>query len=207
MIEVIHVAPEKLITRRRKGVLTVVSVEGNPGQESPSKKMKFAREPISFDDDDLEGMIQRHDDALVVMAWISGFVLKRVMIDQGSEADVMYSDLFKGLGLRKKDLMRHTSPLVGFDGKVVIPEGQISLLMIMGGKEVAVMFTIVSSFSPYTTILGRLWIHSMKAVPSTLHVKIKFPTEQGVAVIRGDQQAAKQCLTAVVNWKQGNQVN
>ena len=120
---------------------------------------------------------------------------------------MMYPDLFKGLGLKKKDLIKHTSPLVGFDGKVVILEGQICLPVIMGGNEVSVMFTIVSSFSPYTAILGRPWIHSMKAIPSTLHVKIKFPTEQGVAVIRGDQQAAKQCLTAVVNWKRGNQVN
>ena len=88
----------------------------------------------------------------------------------------MYLDLFKGLGLKKGDLMKHTSPLVGFYGKVVIPEGQISLPVIMGGKEVAVTFPIVSSFSSYTAILGRLWIHSMRAVPSTLHVKIKFPT-------------------------------
>ena len=166
--------------------------------------MKFAREPVSFDEDDLEGMIQPHDDALVVTARISGFLVKRVMIDQGSRADVMYPDLFKGLGLRKEDLTKHTSPLVRFDGKVVIPEGQISLLVIMGGKEVAVTFTIVSSFSPYTAILGRPWIHSMRDVPSTLHLKIKFPTEQGVTVIRGDQQAARQCLTIVVNWKPGN---
>ena len=99
------------------------------------------------------------------------------MVDQGSGADVMYPDLFRGLGLRKEDLMKHTSPLIGFDGKVVIPEGQISLPVILGGKEVAVTFTIVTSFSPYTAILGRPWIHSMGAVPSTLHVKIKFPTE------------------------------
>ena len=135
--------------------MLVVSVEGNPDLQSPSKKMKFAREPISFDDDDLEGTIQPHDDALVVTAWINGFLVKRVMIDQRSRANVIYPDLFKGLGLRKEDLMKHTSPLVGFDGKVVIPEGQISLSVIMGGKEVAVTFIIVSSFSPYTAILGR----------------------------------------------------
>ncbi|XP_030942934.1 uncharacterized protein LOC115967916 [Quercus lobata] len=118
----------------------------------------------------------------------------------------MYPDLFKGLGLRKEDLMKHISPLVGFDGKVVIPEEQISLPVIIGGKEVAVRFIIVSSFSPYTAILGRQWIHSMRVVPSTLHVKIKFPTEQGVTVIRGDQQVARQCFTTIVNWKRGNQV-
>ena len=169
--------------------------------------MKFAREPISFDNDDLEGTIQPHDDALVVMARINRFLVKRMMIDQGSEADVMSPDLFKGLELRKEDLMKHTSPLVGFDDKVVIPKGQISLPVIMGRKEVVVTFTIVSSFSPYTAILERLWIHSMRAVPSTLHINIKFPTEQGVTVIRGDQKAARQCLTAIVNWNQGNQVS
>ena len=108
------------------------------------------------------------------------------MVDQGSGADVMYPDLFRGLGLKKEDLVKHTSPLVGFDGMLVIPEGQISLSVIIGGKEVVVIFTIVTSFSPYTAILGRPWIHSMGAVPSTLHVKIKFPTEQGIAVIKGD---------------------
>ena len=169
--------------------------------------MKFAWEPISFNDDNLEGMIQPYDDALVVTTQISGLLFKRVMIYQGSGADVMYLDLFKGLGLRKEDLMKHTSPLVGFNNKVVIPEGQISLPVIIGGKEVAVRFMIVSSFFPYTTILGRPWIHSMRAVPSTLHVKIKFPTEQGVTVIRGDQQATRQCLIVVMNWKWGNQVN
>ena len=95
--------------------------------------------------------------------------------------------------------MKHTSPLVGFDGKVVITEGQISLPVIMGGKEMVVTFTIVTSFFPYTAILGRPWLHSIEAIPSTLHVKIKFPTEQGIAVIRGDQQVARKCLIAVVN--------
>ena len=99
---------------------------------------------------------------------------------------MMYPDLFKGLGLKKKDLIKHTSPLVGFDGKVVIPKGQISLPVIMGGKEVFVTFTIVSSFSPYIAILGKPWIHSMRVVPSTLHVKIKFLTKRGVIVIKGD---------------------
>ena len=55
----------------------------------------------------------------------------------------------------------------------------------MEGKEVMVTFIVVNSFSPYTTILGRPWIHAMGVVPSTLHVKVKFHIEQGVAVARG----------------------
>ena len=91
-------------------------------------------------------------------------------------------------------------PLVEFDGRVVIPLGQISLPVNMEGKEVVVTFRVVASFSPYTVILGRLWIHAIGAVPSTLHMKVKFRTEQGVAVVKGSQQVARQCLFAPVNW-------
>jgi len=39
----------------------------------------------------------------------------------------MYPSLFKGLKLRSKDLTRYDSPLIGFDGKIVFPKGQIQL--------------------------------------------------------------------------------
>ena len=93
--------------------------------------------------------------------------VKRVMIDQGSGVDVMYPDLFEGLGLKREDLLKYDMPLVRFDGRVVIPQGKISLPVNMEGKEVVATFIVVALFSPYTAILGRLWIHAMRAVPST----------------------------------------
>ena len=138
---------------------------------------------------------------MVVIARIGDFLVKRVMVDQGSRADVMYPDLFRGFGLKNQDLFKYDTLLVGFDGRVVISEGQISLPVNMEGKEVVVTFIVVSSFSLYMAILGRPWIHAMRAVSSTLHVKVKFPTEKGVAVVRGSQQVARQCLVATVNWK------
>ena len=97
----------------------------------------------------------------------------------------MYPNLFRGLGLKKEDLSKYDMPLVRFDGQVVIPKGQISLPVNMEGKEVTVTFIVVASFSPYTAILGRPWIHAMGAVPSNLHVKVKFCIKQGIAVVRG----------------------
>nr|XP_023890961.1 uncharacterized protein LOC112003025 [Quercus suber] len=201
IIDVIHAAPRGISTAKAKGVLTVTSVEGSTGVPPPAKRNKNAREPIAFDDSDLEGTIQPHDDALIVTARIGGFVVKRIMIDQGSGADVMYPDLFRGLGLRKGDLAKYSTPLVGFDGKMVTPEGQISLPVNMEGKEIMVSFVTVDSYSPYTAILGRPWIHAMGAVPSTLHMKVKFHTDYGVTVVQGNQQAARQCLIAMVDWK------
>ena len=85
----------------RRGVLTVVPVEKCSGEQPSEKKMKIAWEPIAFNDNDLEGTVQPHDDALVVATRINDFIVKRVMIDQGSGADVMYPNLFKGLRLKK----------------------------------------------------------------------------------------------------------
>ena len=70
-IEVIHAAPRG--TAATKGVLTVACTEG----ESPKKRMKVGRLTISFGEEDLEGTIQPHDDALVVTARISGFLVKK----------------------------------------------------------------------------------------------------------------------------------
>ena len=69
----------------------------------------------------------------------------------------------------------------------------------MEGKEVMVNFILVSSFSPYTAILGRSWIHAMGAVASTLHIKVKFHTDHNVAIVRGNQQVARQCLVVAIN--------
>lgn len=52
---------------------------------------------------------------------IEGYDVKRVLMDQGSEAEIMYPDLYKGLNIKLEDLEKHDSPLVGFNGRNVIP--------------------------------------------------------------------------------------
>ena len=60
---------------------------------------------------------------------IGRYEVKRVLVNQASGAEIMYLDLYKGLRLRLEDLSCYNSPLVGFDGKIVIPKGQIRLLV------------------------------------------------------------------------------
>ena len=56
---------------------------------------------------------------------IDRYDVKRVLVDQGSGAEIMYPDLFKGLKLRFGDLTCYDYPLIGFDGKIVFLKGQI----------------------------------------------------------------------------------
>ena len=48
--------------------------------------------------------------------------MKKVMVDQGSAAEIMYPDLYKGLNLKAEDLTPYSSPLVSFEGKIIIPK-------------------------------------------------------------------------------------
>ena len=82
------------------------------------------------------------------------------MVDQGSAAEIMYPDLYKGLGLKNEDLATYSSPLVSFKGKTVVPKGQIRLPVQAGEDAVEVDFIVVDAFSPYTAIMGKLWLHS-----------------------------------------------
>ena len=110
---------------------------------------------LSFSDADKLGTIQPHDDALVVTLRIGGYDVKRIMIDQGSAAEIMYLDLYKGLGLKPENLTIYSSPLVSFEVKMVVPKGQIKLLVQVGTDVVKVDFIMVDAFSPYTAIIGK----------------------------------------------------
>ena len=146
---------------------------------------------LSFSDADKQGTIQPHDDALVVTLRIGGYDVKRIMVDQRSAAEFMYPDLYQGLGLKPEDLTTYNSPLISFEGKMVVPKGQIRLPVQAGTDVVEVDFIVVDAFSSYTAIMGRPWLHSLGAVSSTLHKKVKYPSGGQVLEIVGSQSVAR----------------
>ena len=87
----------------------------------------------------------------------------------------MYPNHYNGLNLKPESLTAYSSPLVSFEGKMVIPKGQIRLPIQIGSDVVEVDFILVDAFSPYTAIMGRPWLHTLGAVSSTLHQKLKYP--------------------------------
>ena len=156
---------------------------------------------IGFSDEDKIGTIQPHDDALVITLRIGGYDVKRVMVDQRSVAEIMYPDLYKGLSLRSEDLTSYSSPLVSFEGKVIMPKGQIRLPVQTGSETVEVDFIVVDAYFPYTAIIAKPWLHTLGAVSSTLHQKIKYPSEGQIEEILGDQTMAWQCMVAAIRHR------
>ncbi|XP_050281505.1 uncharacterized protein LOC126722388 [Quercus robur] len=106
-----------------------------------------------------------HDDALVVTLRIGGYGMKRVMINQGSAVDIMYPDLYRGLNLKPENLTAYGSPLVSFEGRMVVPKGQVRLPVQTSTDVMEVDFVVVDVFSPYTAIMGRPWLHTLGPSP------------------------------------------
>ena len=96
--------------------------------------------------------------------------------------------------MRPEDLTAYDSPLVSFDGKIIIPRGQIRLPVQTGSEVVEVDFIMVDVYSPYTAIVARPWLHTLGVVSSTLHQKVKDSSKGQVKEILGSQSNARQFL-------------
>ncbi|XP_065620865.1 uncharacterized protein LOC112016667 [Quercus suber] len=184
--------------------LRVLSVAQLPTEDlrTGSKRSRRNLPPaLSFSEEDKIGTIQPHEDALIITLRIGGYDVKRVMVDGGSAAEVMCPDFYKGLGLKPEDLTPYSSPLMSFDGKLIIPKGIIRLPIQTGPVVVEVNFVVVDTYSPYTAIVGRPWLHALGGVASTLHQKVKFPSGDQVLEIRGCQPTARQCTVAAISYR------
>ena len=175
-----------------------------PVEESRSGPKRPKRNPhpvLSFSEEDKVGTTQPHDDALLITLIIGGYDVKMVMVDGGSAAKIMYPDLFKGLKLKPEDLLPYSSPLMSFDGKLVTPKGMIRLPIQTDPKIVEVDFIVVDTYFPYTAIVGRPWLHTLGAVTSSLHQKVKLPSGDWVLEIRGCQPTVKQCMVVAISHR------
>ncbi|RRT40879.1 hypothetical protein B296_00045273 [Ensete ventricosum] len=157
-----YMATEKLIagkrdeTKRPRG-------EQSRGHPTPAPKRR---------EDRSEG--EEHspnDDALVISLRMSNAYVKRVMIDTGSSADILYFDAFQRLGLTDRDLAPLTSTLTGFTGDSVSPLGTTMIPVTFGGeprsKTLLVLFMVVKLSSAYNAIIERPTLNRLRVVVST----------------------------------------
>ncbi|KAK3029305.1 hypothetical protein RJ639_040141 [Escallonia herrerae] len=96
--------------------------------------------------------------------------------------------------LRKTD-----SSLYGFSNHSVAVEGIITLPIAIGTPPIQANlmldFVVVKVPSAYNAILGRPALNQLQAMVSTYHLKMKFPTENGIEEVKGDQTIAREDKT------------
>ncbi|KAL0386820.1 UNVERIFIED_CONTAM: hypothetical protein Sradi_2563800 [Sesamum radiatum] len=152
---------------------------------------------ITFSDQDLGGHPPTNNDAIVISATVSNFWVKKILIDSGSSADILFHGAFAQMGIGSSKLIPVNTPLTSFSGDIVEPLGEISLPVSLGTYPQRatkfIKFLVVDSPSAYNMILGRPSLNMFRAVASTYHLKIKFPTPDGVGEEIGDRRQAREC--------------
>jgi hypothetical protein len=172
--------------------------EGSVISKKPRTDFPNSEKHIFFSNEDLRDVQTPHDDPLVIKLRIRDSDVKRVLIDQGSCSEIMYPVLFHGLGLKQSDLQPYNAPLVGFSGESIRPMGQITMTVHTGLINLDTEFLVIDVPSPYTAIMDRRCLHRLKAVPSSLHQKLRFSTDFGIMEIKANQVASKQCIMATI---------
>ena len=165
---------------------------------------------ITFSNSDLEGCQHPHDDPLVVRAVVANKTVHRVLVDNGSLADIIFASDFDKMGIGREKLDPVNTHLRGFSGEKVLPLGSIQLVLTLGEPPcqatTTARFLIVDAPFAYNMLLGRPSLNAIKAIPSAYHMMIKFPTVSGVGMVRGYQRVARECYSACMRQKAADNV-
>ncbi|XP_059633363.1 uncharacterized protein LOC132276107 [Cornus florida] len=155
---------------------------------------------IKFDAADLLRVQIPHEDPLVVSLTLAKCLVRRVLIDPGSSANIMPRDTFDRLKIKQDQLKSIGNPLVGFDGKRVEPVGTVEVAVHAAERVLMETFVVVEIHPSYNLLMGRGWIHRVRGVPSTLHQVMRYLAPDGTKVIdiHRDQVAAKECYSVTM---------
>ncbi|KAM1356597.1 hypothetical protein ACFX2H_030509 [Malus domestica] len=82
---------------------------------------------ISFSQKDLKGIQFPHNDALVVTLRVANSRVKRIMIDRGSNTDVLFWSTFRRMKLNEKEIRSNPTPIYAFKGTKAQPIRDVTL--------------------------------------------------------------------------------
>jgi hypothetical protein len=132
-------------------------------------------------------------DAMVINQ-VAGWDQHKVLVDNGSQANIIFLHAFDHMGISHSLLKPVDNPLYGFGGKGTFPMGKIELPLSFdttpNARSEQVTFDIVDMVYPYNAIMGRGSINKFEAAIHRLYLCMKILGPQGAITIYRDQQAA-----------------
>jgi hypothetical protein len=160
----------------------------------PMVQTRWSHVPLTFDVRDVDMRSAPHVDAMVINCIVVGWDLHKVLVDNGSQADIIFLHAFDRIGISHNLLKPLDNPLYGFGGKGTFPVGKIELPLSFGvapnARSEQITFDVVDMVYPYNTIMGRGSINKFEAAIHDLYLCMKIPGSQGVITVYGNQQTA-----------------
>ncbi|XP_025670481.1 uncharacterized protein [Arachis hypogaea] len=157
--------------------------------------------PISFGPEDQWFDEDAKNPPMVITARVETGLIKRILVDTGTDSNIMFRKVFDALGLRDADLKTHQHDVVGLGNHFIKPDGIISLPISVGSghgrRSVMAEFVVLRDSTAYNVILEMKTINDLGAVISTKILVMKFIADNGsVGSIKGDLEMAVACDNA-----------
>ena len=134
---------------------------------------------ISFPPMNPAQVITPHYDALILTLCINNFDVHIVLVDPGSATELLHLPAFRQTKVPLSHLSSPGRVLSGFNRATTLRVGDIALSVKAGPVTQEVLFSVVEDLGPYNAIVGRTWLQTMKAVPSTYHQSISYLPASG----------------------------
>jgi len=83
--------------------------------------------PITFTNDDFHGVDHQQDDPMVITVELENYMVKKVLIDQGSSVDILYWTYYQKLQLPTTAMVPYDKPIYDFSREKVSIRGYIDL--------------------------------------------------------------------------------
>jgi hypothetical protein len=104
---------------------------------------------------------------MVITTHIEKWNVTRVLVDNESQAEILFLSTFKKMGLSKKQLKEASKPLYGFRGRKIEPVGSISLPVsfrsLSNPHTEYITFDVVDMSYPYNAIFRRGLLNTFEA--------------------------------------------
>ncbi|KAI5016209.1 hypothetical protein ZWY2020_006060 [Hordeum vulgare] len=183
-----------------KSRLKVINREVNMAAPAVTKYHDSAKMPVTFDQSEHTANIAtpgRH--ALVVDPGVNGVQLQKVLMDGGSNLNIIYVDTLKAMDIPLSWLSKSNMQFHGvIPGKKAESLGQITLSVVFGNenffRKERLTFEVVDFRSAYDAILGRPVYACFVAHPCYVYLKLKIPGPMGMIMVTGDCKVAEECL-------------
>jgi hypothetical protein len=163
--------------------------------DGPAAQPEWAKVPITFTEDDFRLKSTNHNDTMVIEVNIARWVIGKILVDNGSSADILFLKTFKKMNLSQHMLHPLEYPLQGFRGKPIKSVGKVSLPVsfrdLDNARTETLTFDVVDIYHPYLTIFGRGFMNKFDAVIRQQFLCMKIPAPKGVITVFGDQQEAR----------------
>ncbi|RDX94534.1 hypothetical protein CR513_23077, partial [Mucuna pruriens] len=182
---------------QRQGIDSSRSVGVSQRERSRSRQRTPGFDTSTFDDRDMRDRASCQDEPMVISMGVGGYKVERVLVDQGSSANILYRSTVEKMRLQDGLIRPCSGNLYGFAGECIPILGMVELETCVGERLVVrtlqIQYTIVDAPASYNIIVGRPALNKLGAIVSTRHLCMKFPVGRKVGSVWADTRVARRC--------------